>query len=130
MPRYAVRVFLNVAPLSFLGLRAHDPVATDTDLTVTVVAGDPLAAAEQAFTIGNHMAADETGRRWPHDVRSVSVGDLLRVTDLSAPGPARPAYFFAVASVGFDPLPEPANPVFPLAGTTATSRPTRPPTAG
>jgi hypothetical protein len=125
MPGYAVTVFLNTAPLSFLGLQPSDPVATDSDPTLTVVAGDPLAAAEQAFSIGNHMAADEDGRRWPTDVRSVSVGDLVGVR---GPELAR-VWFFAVAGVGFVPVPEPTNPIAALAGSTATSRRADPPAA-
>jgi hypothetical protein len=49
-----------------------------------------------------------------------SVGDLVKVANERAA--ARHAEFYAVASAGFHPVPEPANPIVPLAGTTATSR--------
>jgi predicted Rossmann fold nucleotide-binding protein DprA/Smf involved in DNA uptake len=61
------------------------------------------------------------GNRRSDNVREVSVGDPLKVTDEphAAAGHAR---FYAVTSAGFHTVPEPANPIVPLAGTTATSR--------
>jgi hypothetical protein len=121
MALFHVTVYLNVGPDNFAGLDPADPVATDTDLHLTITAPDPARAAERAFAVGNRMEADDDGRRWPSDVREVSVGDPLKVTDEphAAAGQAR---FYAVASAGFHTVPEPANPIVPLAGTTATSR--------
>jgi hypothetical protein len=119
MSAYDITVYLNVAAdgLFFLfGLAPTHPVATDPDLRLTITAADPAAAAERAFTIGNRMDADDRGHRWPADVRSVSVGDLLKVAHPTG------MTFYAVASVGLDEVPEPTNPRVPLAGSPATSR--------
>lgn len=85
-----------------------EPVATAPDLRLAITATDPVSAAEQAFVIGNSMDADDNGRRWPTDVRSASVGDLMKVVD------EQTTTYYRVASVGFDEIPEPANPVVAL----------------
>jgi hypothetical protein len=51
---------------------------------------------------------DAEGKAYPPSVRSVSVGDLVKVAR------DRRSWFFAVASVGFAEIPEPANPIVGL----------------
>jgi hypothetical protein len=121
MPLFHITVYLNVGPDEFTGLKPGDPLATDADLQLTLTA-DPDNAAARAYVIGNRLAADDQGRRWPSDVRSMTVGDLLRITCPPA------TVYRAVCIVGFHELLEPANPTLPLAGTRATSR--RPPAKG
>jgi hypothetical protein len=116
MPLFHVTVYLHVGPDNFAGLKPGDPLATDTDLQLTVTAADPDAAAEQAYAIGNRIDTDDRDHPWPTDVRSVSVGDLLQITY------QRQTVFRAVTAIGFHAIPEMANPVVPLAGTRATSR--------
>jgi hypothetical protein len=121
--RFRVTVYLNVAPDNFSGLQPRHAIATAPDLRLAINAPTPQDAAERAYAIGNRMAADEDGRRWPPDVRSVSVGDLIKFTDEPAAASSEsPAQFYAVASAGFRPIPEPGNPIVPIAGTAATSR--------
>jgi hypothetical protein len=120
MPQFHVTVYLNVDPGGFFGLKPHHAIATAPDLRLAISAPTPHDAAGRAFAVGNRMAADDNGHRWPPDVRSASVGDLVKVANERAA--ARHAEFYAVASAGFHPVPEPANPIVPLAGTTATSR--------
>jgi hypothetical protein len=71
-----------------------------------------LAAAEAAFVLGQKMGTDEKGRDYPRDVRSVSKGDVVRVT-------RQDEYLghFAVESFGFQQIPHPTRRQFvPLAG--------------
>jgi hypothetical protein len=117
MPQFHITVYLNVGPDNVAGLHPGDPVATDTDLQLTVTAAHPDAAAELAYAIGNRIDTDDNGHRWPTDVRTVSVGDLIQIT-----GPSSPAVFRAVAAIGVHPVVLLANPIVPLAGTRATSR--------
>ena len=57
------------------------------------------------------------GARWPSDVRSVSVGDVLCVHTPDGDE------YVAVAGYGYDAIPVPdAAHIVPLAGTAATSR--------
>jgi hypothetical protein len=121
--QFRVTVYLNADPDNFFGLQPRHEIATAPDLQLTISAPTPADAAEHAFAIGNRMAADDNGHRWPPDVRSLSVGDLVKVaTERDTASFASPAEFYAVASAGFCAIPEPANPIVPLAGTTATSR--------
>ena len=116
MPVFRITVYVNVGPGNFAGLKPGDPLATSTDLQLTVTATHPDAAAEQAYAIGNRIDTDDRGRGWPPDVRSVSVGDVLKVS-----GQAE-TVFYAVTGIGFHAVGEPANPIVPLTGTRATSR--------
>jgi len=116
MPLFRITVYLNVGPDNFAGLKPGDPLATSTDLQLTVAAAHPDAAAEQAYAIGNRIDTDDRGRGWPADVRSVSVGDLLKIS-----GQAE-TVFYTVTGIGFHAIPEPADPTVPLTGTPATSR--------
>ena len=111
--RYTVSVFIDVDPdYHFM---AYDPkhLLAEVD-TFTVDAGDgPGGAAEEMFRIGqkgfeDHRFHDATGKAYPLTVRSVSVGDLVKVVHGSR------SWFFLVAGVGFDEIPEPANPIVAL----------------
>jgi hypothetical protein len=118
MTRYTVTAYVNVDAANFLGYQPHHPIA-EVD-TFTVQAASPEGAAEAMFAVGNkEVGPDAEGKAYPHDVRSISVGDLLKVADGSA------LWFFAVASVGWTEIPEPTNPIVPLVGTRHTSRTTR-----
>ncbi|MER7196093.1 hypothetical protein ACH4B8_40010, partial [Streptomyces flaveolus] len=75
------------------------------------------AAADAAFTVGNRQGPDGTGQRWPADIRSVSVGDVVKVT-----GPDQWIVHLSVDPFGFTPVPEPTH-LTPLAGSRVTSRP-------
>lgn len=114
--RYAVDVYLNVGPDNFSGYTGTAPIALAA--TYVVDAASALDAAEAGFTIGNRMAADADGQRHPSDVRSVSVGDLLGVREMSS----GKVTYLAVARFGWDEIAEPANRIVPIEGTTATSR--------
>ncbi|MFF8883857.1 hypothetical protein [Streptomyces flaveolus] len=124
---YAVIVFMNTAPHSFGGYQPHHPLAaaTRTDdgalLRLVFRASDRIgsheAAADAAFTVGNRQGPDDTGQMWPADIRSVSVGDVVKVT-----GPDQWIIHLSVDPFGFTPVPEPTH-LTPLAGTRATSRP-------
>jgi hypothetical protein len=116
MPVFHVTVYLNLSEDNFFGLNPEHALATDHDLQLWVTAADTEAAADAAFAIGNRMATDDRGLRWPADVRSVSVGDLLTVVGQTG------TVSCAVASVGFDIVVDPTNPIVALAGTRATSR--------
>jgi hypothetical protein len=113
--RYTVTVFIDMDPdYHFM---AYDPrhLLAEVD-TFTVDVGDgPDGAAEEMFRIGQkgfddgHRFYDVTGKAYPLAVRSVSVGDLVKVVHGSR------SWFFAVAGVGFTEIPEPANPIVALA---------------
>jgi hypothetical protein len=70
--RFRVTVYRNVDPGSFFGLQPRHEIATAPDLQLAISASTPQDAAVRAFAIGNRTAADDNGRRWPPDVRSVS----------------------------------------------------------
>ncbi|MET9611712.1 hypothetical protein [Kitasatospora indigofera] len=87
-------------------------------LSLILEAQTPEIAADAAFVFGNGYAVDAEGRPWPGDVRSVSVGDILRVTD-----PCGAVLYLAVDSCGFDQVDAPAaDRIWPLPGSSATSR--------
>ncbi|MEU6103017.1 hypothetical protein [Streptomyces flaveolus] len=123
---YALIVFMNTAPHSFGGYQPHHPLtaATRTDgspLLLVFRASDRIcsheAAADAAFTVGNRQGPDDTGQTWPADIRSVSVGDVVKVT-----GPDQWIVHLSVDPFGFTPVPEPTH-LTPLAGSRVTSRP-------
>ncbi|MET7276547.1 hypothetical protein ABZS59_36150 [Streptomyces flaveolus] len=123
---YTVTVFMNTAPHSFDGYQPHHPLAVaarpdGTPLVLVFRASDRIcsheAAAEAAFTVGNRQGPDDTGQTWPADIRSVSVGDVVKVT-----GPDHWIIHLCVANLGCTPVAEPAY-LTPLAGSRVTSRP-------
>jgi hypothetical protein len=77
--RFTVAAYMNCHRDNFDGLRADHPLWTDTDLVLELAASGPRSAADRAWDIGNRMGADDSQRSWPSDVRSLSVGDVLKV---------------------------------------------------
>lgn len=121
MTIFTATVYVNVGEDNFFGYTPTSPLA-EVDYPLTVHAETPLSAAEAVFAIANRMAttpAHPGGRLqvWPSDVRSLSVGDLVRLR--AGDGTLT---FFSVDSFGWTEVPEPTNPIVPLAGTYATSR--------
>lgn len=130
--QYRTKVLVNVATdaqgrsINYNGYQLGQPLALVTEtgphgaaLTLQVTAATVLGAADLAWKIGNRQGSDTAGNCWPHDVRSVSVGDILRITDEGGH-----TVHLAVASRGFDLIDVPAHQV-DLSGTSATSRPAR-----
>ncbi|WP_225650983.1 hypothetical protein [Streptomyces solaniscabiei] len=134
---------MNTAPHSFAGYQPHHPLAaaTRTDdgalLRLVFRASDRMcsheSAADAAFTVGNRQGPDDTGQRWPADIRSVSVGDVVKVTgpdhwtihlsvDPFGFSPVPEPTHLSVDPFGFSPVPEPTH-LTPLAGSRVTSRP-------
>jgi hypothetical protein len=111
--RYSVTVFIDVDDDYHFG--AYDPKHQLAEVdTFTVDTSDgPDGAAEEMFRIGQKGFDDErfrdaAGKAYPLSVRSVSVGDLVKVVH------DKRCWFFAVASVCFAEIPEPANPIVVL----------------
>ncbi|MEU7031596.1 hypothetical protein AB0A60_33475 [Streptomyces sp. NPDC046275] len=110
---YTATVYINTHPDNFDGYEPHHPLtaATHPDgspLHLTFHASDGIrgheAAAEAAFEVGNHQRADDSGTYWPTDIRSVSVGDVIKIT-----GPGHWIIHLRVDPTGFTPVPEPAH---------------------
>jgi hypothetical protein len=101
--RFDVSPLLNIAqdaegrPLGFFGYQPQHTVAHDGRLLFTVEAEDPMGALNKAWEIGNRQGADVEGRRWPSEVRSLSVGDVVYVG-------SEVRKFWAVARVGWMPV--------------------------
>ncbi|WP_327391346.1 hypothetical protein OG728_38350 (plasmid) [Streptomyces microflavus] len=83
---YTVIVFLNASrPFSAYqqGDTLSEYTANGSLLHLTFSASgvtDVDTVAEAAFTVGNGMGRDDSGRAWPSTARSLSVGDILAVT--------------------------------------------------
>jgi hypothetical protein len=56
---------------------------------------------EVAWCIGNRDGEDADGQRWPSNVRSMSVGDVIHIVELDE--------WHAVASLGFESIERPAE---------------------
>lgn len=111
-----VDAYVNVEDLSmFNKLQPRDRIAYVG--LFHFLADDALEAAERMFEIGNTGATDTELHEWPSDVRSMSVGDLVCVTD-----EVGRKTFLACESLGWRDIVEPSNRIVPLAGTIATSR--------
>ncbi len=115
---HTVTIYMNVSEDNFFGYDHNDDLATADDLVLRVDTPDWCSAAERAYSIGNRAEPDTNGRSWPSDVRSVSVGDVVRVV---ADGANAIVRYTAVTDVGFELIEEPRYMVA-LAGTKATSR--------
>ncbi|MGX1886788.1 hypothetical protein [Streptomyces sp. NPDC055287] len=122
---YTATVYMNTAPRSFDGYQHHQPLAEATHpdgspLRLAFHASSRIrsheAAADAAFTVGNDQGHDDNGQTWPADIRSVSVGDVIKVT-----GPDHWIVCLSVDSTGFSAIPEPTA-LVNLTGTRATSR--------
>lgn len=120
---FHVEAYVNVDRECFFGLRPeHDIALVDT---FEIKASGDQEAAGFMWTIGNKMSCDIHGKEWPSDVRSLSVGDVLRVK--LGPCHQYPEGHISVlgcASFGWDDLGDRlANRVVPIEGSWATSRP-------
>ncbi|WP_440581453.1 hypothetical protein [Streptomyces sp. PT19] len=122
---YTATVYVNTAPNSFNGYQHHHPLAEATrpdgsPLRLVFHASsritDHNAAADAAYEVGNRQSADDNGQTWPCDIRSVSVGDVIKVT-----GPDHWIIHLSVDRTGFSAVPEPTT-LVGLPGTCATSR--------
>lgn len=113
--QYNVTAFVNVDRDNFFGYQSTHPIAEVA--TFAVKAETAEHAASEMFAIGNRMWCALDGQAWPSDVRSISVGDLLKVR--AADGTVA---FLTCDRYGWTEVHEPINPVRPLAGTGATSR--------
>jgi hypothetical protein len=110
--RYRATVYLDV-DTHFMG---YDPAHRLAEVdTFTVETEHPYDAAEEMFRIGqkgydeDHRFHDAAGKAYPLQVRSVSVSDLIKIVHGSR------TWFFAIANIGLDEIPEPANPIVELA---------------
>jgi hypothetical protein len=111
--RYTVTVFIDVDDDYHFGAYHPRHQLAEVDRFTVDTADGPDGAAEQMFRIGQkgfdgERFRDAAGKAYPASVRSVSVGDLVKVVH------ERRVWFFAVASVGFAEIPEPANPIVAL----------------
>ncbi|MER6433753.1 hypothetical protein ABT272_39500 [Streptomyces sp900105245] len=86
---YTATVVVNTAPGNFDGYQHHHPLAEVTHpdgspLRLTFYASsrikDHEATADAAYCVGNRQGADDRDQTWPTDVRSVSTGDVVKVT--------------------------------------------------
>lgn len=117
--RYTVTAFINVSRHPFDGYEDGQPVATADDLVFRVEGAWSFTAAEEMFRIGQkQMGGDTEGRTYPLDVRSFSVGDVVKVVPDGANAIGR---WLACATGGFRSIETPTN-IVELAGTKATSR--------
>lgn len=119
--QFNVTAYVNVHPDNFFGFKPDHPIALVGAFTVK--ADDTLGAAREMWVIGNRMGCDLSGNTWPTDVRSMSVGDFIKViTPPCNDHPSGAVNFYACASIGWDELLEPTNPIVSIEGTRATSR--------
>lgn len=77
--RYIATGLINTGLDNFAGYRPEheQSLRYDYGMVLDVVGINETAALEHVFTIGNRMAADTSGKRWPEWVRSLSVGDVV-----------------------------------------------------
>lgn len=122
---YTATVYINTHDDNFDGYEPHHPLAAATrrdDSTLRLVfhASDRIRnhedAAEAAFEVGNHQGADDNGQTWPDNLRSVSVGDVIKIT-----GTNSRTVHLRVDSYGFSPVPEPTT-LVPLTNPRVTHR--------
>lgn len=122
---YTVTVYINTTRHSFDGHRPHHTLAEathpdDSPLRLVFHASPRIntheSAADAAFIVGNRQGPDDNGQTWPTDIRSISVGDIIKVT-----GPDHRTVHLSVDPAGFSTVPEPTH-LTALAGTRATSR--------
>ncbi|MYS33454.1 hypothetical protein K388_07337 [Streptomyces sp. KhCrAH-43] len=122
---YTATVYMNTHRDIFDGYEPHHPLAAairrdDSALRLVFRASDRIrsheAAAEATFEVGNHQGADDNGQSWPGNIRSVSVGDVIKIT-----GPDTRTVHLSVDSYGFSPVPEPTT-LVPLTDPRVTHR--------
>ncbi|MGW3932955.1 hypothetical protein ACWECC_33410 [Streptomyces microflavus] len=122
---YTATVYLNTARHSFDGYQPGHPLAEATrpdnsPLRLVFHPSERIrtheAAADAAFTVGNHQGIDDNGQTWPGDVRSVSTGDVIKVT-----GPDHWIVHLSIDPSGFSAVPEPTH-LTDITGSRASSR--------
>ncbi|MEU9761896.1 hypothetical protein AB0D98_19545 [Streptomyces sp. NPDC047987] len=110
---YTATVYINTHHDNFSGYEPHHPLAAATRrdnsaLRLVFRASDRIRnhedAADAAFEVGNRQRADDNGQTWPGNIRSVSVGDIVKIT-----GPDARTVHLRVDSSGFSPVPEPTT---------------------
>ncbi|MFJ9580884.1 hypothetical protein ACIRQF_31405 [Streptomyces sp. NPDC101191] len=110
---YTATVYMNTHDDNFDGYEPHHPLAAairrdDSPLRLLFRASDRIRshedAADAAFEVGNHQGPDDNGQTWPDNIRSVSVGDVIKIT-----GPDARTVHLSVDSYGFSPVPEPTT---------------------
>ncbi|MGZ2361681.1 hypothetical protein LRE75_34240 [Streptomyces sp. 372A] len=110
---YTTTVYMNTHRDNFGGYEPHHPLAPATHhdgstLRLAFRASNRIrsheAAAEAAFEVGNDQDTDHNGQTWPDHIRSVSVGDVIKITD-----PDDRTVHLSVDSYGFTPIPEPTT---------------------
>ncbi|MGW3335760.1 hypothetical protein ACWDF9_35080 [Streptomyces rubiginosohelvolus] len=122
---YTVTVYMNTHPDNFGGYQPGHPLAAathpdGTPLRLVFHAStrihDHEAAASATFSVGNRVHADDHGQTWPDDIRSVSVGDVIKITT-----PDHWTVHLQLDPVGFTPVPEPTT-LVPLTDPRVTHR--------
>ncbi|MFI6278039.1 hypothetical protein [Streptomyces sp. NPDC050988] len=122
---WTATVYMNMHRDNFDGYDPHHPLAAairrdDSALRLVFRASDRIRnhedAAEAAFEVGNLHGADDNGQTWPGNIRSVSVGDVIKITS-----PDSRTVHLSVDSYGFTPVPEPTT-LVDLTGPRVTHR--------
>lgn len=100
-------VLLNTDTEAFSrGYIGADILAYDARCLLDLQAPSLEDALELAFAIGNRMGTDATGKSWSPNVRSISVGDVIRTLTAEADdeGEILTVGFYAVDRIGFTEL--------------------------
>lgn len=113
---YTVHAYVNCDRDNFSGLQPAHTLAEDGDLVFEVKGWDAIKAAKELWTVGNRMGCDIHGKEWPSDVRSLSVGDMLKIRPSDTGVEGYSVRIYAIAKFGFDEIAKPINPIVPLAG--------------
>jgi len=108
MPHYLITANINLAPdgAGFRGYQPGHPVATVG--WYSVEADGFAAAAHVMFAIGNRMGTDKDGQRWPDDVRTLSVGDVLYLAEGNETVTTG-VRILAVCHLGWTEVPQPSD---------------------
>lgn len=124
---YKVQALVNVGPNVFHEYRREDPLAwvtdraTDEPITFILTASDALGAAEGMYVVGNKMAGDHNGLRWPSDIRSLSISDVVVVQRIDGTDRLVAACGEGWDTIAVDTTDVP-NPIVPIEGSQGTSR--------
>lgn len=108
---YRVTAYMNTDPENYAGYSRRHALANSGE-TYNIQAGSPESAAERMFAVGNRVEADAEGAKWPSDIRSISVGDVLAIREADS----KQYVFYAVDSIGWQAIDLPDNPTTALAG--------------
>ena len=81
MTRYRVRTFVNDGPGRFFGYESGDILSEGPTLVLT--AADERTALDAAWMVGNREGVDDDFQRWPADIRSLSVADVLVIGEVA-----------------------------------------------